>query len=97
MAEPLVPEETTFKILTESVINLRMHWHDVLSCRDLDHLQRMNGDDSTRRNEHRPRWGPEHSVGQDLRSSLNLRYVPTITWLCIALPKLIGQCCPLEP
>ena len=95
MAEPLVPEETTFKILTESVINLRMHRHGVLSRRD--HLQRMNGDDSTRRNELRPRLGPEHSGRSRSEILLNLRYVPTITWLCIALPKLIGQCCPLEP
>ena len=30
MAEPLVPEETAFKIPRESVVDLHMNWHDVL-------------------------------------------------------------------
>ena len=37
MAEPLVPEETAFKIPRESVADLRMNGHGVLHCRD--HLQ----------------------------------------------------------
>ena len=63
MAEPPVPEELAFKIPTESVIDLRMHWHGVLYCRD--HLRRvnLNVNVSTRMNEleHRPGWCSEHS------------------------------------
>ena len=40
MAEPPVPEELAFEIPTESVIDLHMHWHGVLYCRD--HLRRVN-------------------------------------------------------
>ena len=46
MAEPLVPEETAFKIPRESVVDLPMNWHDVLYCRD--HLQRVNVDEEER-------------------------------------------------
>ena len=60
MAEPLVPEETAFKIPRESVVDLRMNWHGVLYCQD--HLQIVNVDVSTRRSEHRrPGCGSEHS------------------------------------
>ena len=51
MAEPLVPEETAFNIPRESVVDLRMNWHGVLYRRD--HLQIVNVDVSTRRNEGR--------------------------------------------
>ena len=58
MAEPPVPEELAFEIPTESVIDLHMHWHGVLYCRESRSLAKtpkserwtLNVDVSTRRN-----------------------------------------------